>query len=298
MELINSTFQANTAQKILQIPLAESNHEDTQAWKGELSGEFSVRSAYKLLQDATLDPSNYLLHAETKKIYRKLWNLQLSSKISITIWRISWEFIPNLVNLKHRRVIADDRCLRCHAWAEDSLHIFRQCPTTIEVLQLLNLSWIMENTNQSLWENQIMHERKNTTGRELAQNIRRHMAEYEGAKVLQFPGNINRYYRSKEDIPRVTIQFDAAFDSRNYKSATGLVVWGLRGELLVSKTIIHNIIPSPFAAEAYVCLEGTKLGILMGVRSIKITGDSKTTIRKCQMTTTDKSVIGAIIKDI
>ncbi|KHG13998.1 hypothetical protein F383_16589 [Gossypium arboreum] len=38
MELINSTFQANTTQKILQIPLAESNYEDTQAWKGELSG--------------------------------------------------------------------------------------------------------------------------------------------------------------------------------------------------------------------------------------------------------------------
>ncbi|KAK5802154.1 hypothetical protein PVK06_029737 [Gossypium arboreum] len=71
-------------------------------------------------------------------------------------------------------------------------------------------------------KNQLMHERKITTGRELAQNIRRHMAEYEGAK----------------------------------------------------------------------------LGILTGVHSIKIIGDSKTTIRKCQTTATNKSVIGAIIKDI
>ncbi|MBA0755087.1 hypothetical protein Gogos_000128 [Gossypium gossypioides] len=78
---------------------------------------------------------------------------------------------------------------------------------------------------------------------------------------------MNRNYRIQEDIPRVTIYFDAAFDSRNFKSAIGLVGWDLRGELLVLNSIIHNNISSPFAAEAYACLE-------------------------------DKSVIGAIIRDI
>ncbi|XP_052481170.1 uncharacterized protein LOC128035464 [Gossypium raimondii] len=52
MDVVNSTFQEEIARKILQIPLTEFEHEDFQVWRGELSGEFSVRSAYKLLQDA------------------------------------------------------------------------------------------------------------------------------------------------------------------------------------------------------------------------------------------------------
>ncbi|KAK5784566.1 hypothetical protein PVK06_039092 [Gossypium arboreum] len=81
-------------------------------------------------------------------------------------------------------------------------------------------------------------------------------------------------------------------------STTGLVCRDLRGELLVLKTIIHNNVSSPFATEAYACLEGTKLRISLGVQSIKLMGDSKTIIKKCQTILTDKSVIGAIIRDI
>ncbi|MFQ6630891.1 hypothetical protein Gotur_009847 [Gossypium turneri] len=76
-KIITTTFQMDIAQRILQIPLAITDYEDMQVWKGEHSGEFSVRNAYKLLQDASLDPSSYLVQAETKEFYKKLWNLQL-----------------------------------------------------------------------------------------------------------------------------------------------------------------------------------------------------------------------------
>ncbi|MBA0820373.1 hypothetical protein Gohar_025734 [Gossypium harknessii] len=36
----------------------------------------------------------------------------------------------------------------------------------------------------------------------------------------------------------------------------------------------------------------------MGVNKIGVVGDSKTVIKKCQRSNTDKSVIGAIISDI
>ncbi|KAK8333616.1 hypothetical protein V6Z12_A10G213600 [Gossypium hirsutum] len=95
------------------------------------------------------------------------------------------------------------------------------------------------------------------------------MAKYEGVKVMNIPVNMNRNYKIQKDISRVTIQFDATFDSRNFKLAIGLVGWDLRGELLVLKMIIHNNISSPFAAEAYAYLEGTKLGISL-MRDSKI----------------------------
>lgn len=48
-ELIEVTFPEEVVVKILRTPLAEEPHEDLRAWNGEPSGEFTVRSAYKLL---------------------------------------------------------------------------------------------------------------------------------------------------------------------------------------------------------------------------------------------------------
>ncbi|KAH1131799.1 hypothetical protein J1N35_003177 [Gossypium stocksii] len=141
-ELINNTFQTEIAQKILQIPLTEVDYEDFQVWKGEPSLDFSVRSAYKLLQYASLDPTCYLLQVETKEFYKKLWDLQLPSKITLIIWRISWNYIPTLINLRHKRMVINDTCPRCSSGAEDNFHVFRQCPTTNELWQALDLSWL------------------------------------------------------------------------------------------------------------------------------------------------------------
>ncbi|MBA0753640.1 hypothetical protein Gogos_020753, partial [Gossypium gossypioides] len=105
-------------------------------------------------------------------------------------------------------------------------------------------------------------------------------------------------HRIQENVPRLSIKFDAALDSRTFKSATGLVGWDMRGNLLVLKMVIHRSVPSPFAAEAYACFEGMKLGIALGSQLVRIMGDSKTVIKKSKATSTDKSVISAIIKDI
>ncbi|MBA0700834.1 hypothetical protein Goari_022730 [Gossypium aridum] len=56
---------------------------------------------------------------------------------------------------------------------------------------------------------------------------------------------------TEEDIPRVRILFDAMYDNKTFRSASGLVGWDLRGNLTVLKTIIHSNVPSSFAAEAY-----------------------------------------------
>ncbi|MBA0634356.1 hypothetical protein Godav_029597 [Gossypium davidsonii] len=89
-----------------------------------------------------------------------------------------------------------------------------------------------------------------------------------------------------------------AYDNKTLRSVSGMVGWDLRGNLMVLKTVIHRNVPSPFAAEAYACLDGTKLGISLRTQSVKLMGDSRTVIRKCRETSTDKSAIVAIIRDI
>ncbi|MBA0875819.1 hypothetical protein Goshw_018808, partial [Gossypium schwendimanii] len=81
--------------------------------------------------EATLNPIN--LQTETKAFYKKLWNLQIPPKIKITIWGISWNYIPTFVNIKIKTVVADARCPRCNQEEEDNNHVFRGCPTTTEL---------------------------------------------------------------------------------------------------------------------------------------------------------------------
>ncbi|KAH1122841.1 hypothetical protein J1N35_006001 [Gossypium stocksii] len=84
-ELIDSNFSEEVVEKILGIPLAEEPHEDFRAWSGEPSGEYTVRSAYKLLQSNDNDPRAYALQTDYKEFDKKLWPLNLPSKIKLTI---------------------------------------------------------------------------------------------------------------------------------------------------------------------------------------------------------------------
>ncbi|KAA3459484.1 reverse transcriptase [Gossypium australe] len=138
-ELVERPFTADIAEKVLQIPLAKNLGADIQIWRGELSGDFLVRSAYKILQNARMDPNDLLLQTDTKKFYKKLWNLKLPSKLLITVWRASWNYLPTLVNLRSKRIATSMVCPRCGSGEEDIGHVFRFCPATKEIWHLLKL---------------------------------------------------------------------------------------------------------------------------------------------------------------
>ncbi|MBA0702516.1 hypothetical protein Goari_022540 [Gossypium aridum] len=101
------------------------------------------------------------------------------------------------------------------------------------------------------------------------------MAENEGLRAMKIQKAMIRNCRAQEELPKAAIQFDAAFDRRSSKSATGMVGWNQNGDLLVLKTVVHNKVSSSFAAEAYACLESIKLGISLRMPSIKIMGTPK-----------------------
>lgn len=67
-ELINNTFSEEDVGKILRIPLARVPHDDFLVWGHEASGEFLVRSAYKLLQ---ISDENLRAYALQQTIYKK-----------------------------------------------------------------------------------------------------------------------------------------------------------------------------------------------------------------------------------
>ncbi|MBA0814383.1 hypothetical protein Gohar_020215 [Gossypium harknessii] len=96
----------------------------------------------------------------------------------------------------------------------------------------------------------------------------------------------------------LTWVFDQAYDRLDFSSASGLIVWNEKKEILATQAVIHSNVADPFTVEAYAGLQAIKLGIRLGVNKLIVIGDSKTIIKKCQSYFTDKSVIGAIITDI
>lgn len=94
------------------------------------------------------------------------------------------------------------------------------------------------------------------------------------------------------------IQFDAAFDKRNFKSASSVVVWNRTGKLLTTRTFLNTNVPSLFAARLMRDFYAINLGASLGFPLVTLMGDSRTVLRKCQSMKKDKSVIDAIITDI
>lgn len=123
-----TTFSEDVAEKILSIPLSEVPHEDLQVWRAEASGEYTVRSAYKLLQGNEDNPSAYALQEDYKDFYRKLWLLNIPSKIKITVWKISWNFLATRANMVIKKLSNTTVCPRCGLGEENTDHLFRKCP--------------------------------------------------------------------------------------------------------------------------------------------------------------------------
>ncbi|KAA3460178.1 glycine, alanine and asparagine-rich protein-like [Gossypium australe] len=223
-------------------------------------------------------------------------------------------------------MVADSSCPQCRSVEEDYLHIFRQCPTTVQAWQNLNLLWVTSNLISDLWEwftwvftvgdnnqcrlfcctiwmiwrsrNQLVHEGKIKIGVDLATKVHLYFVEIDGLEensvTLGVNGRLGQISRQTE----ATIFFDAAFDNQTSRSVSGLVVRGEMGELLASKAVLHSDISSLFMAEAHASLKAVELRISLGFQSIVITGDSKIVIKKCNTMAVDKSVLGALIRDI
>ncbi|KAH1047985.1 hypothetical protein J1N35_038769 [Gossypium stocksii] len=257
-EIIESTFTEEVAQKILQIPLAHSPHEDFLAWRGESTGEYTVRSGYKLLLHGNLLNNNRYNPIENRECYRKLWNCDLPSKVIITTWRATFNYLPTLVNLRFKRLTNEAVCLR----------------------------------------NRWIHEAHPQSGAEIARFILQYLQELKS--IHQTHLTLSQIPESWRPLEQgfCKLNFDAAVDSKNQRSCSGIIVRNSNGDVLATKVIVHENIPSMFISEANACLQAAIMGREMRLTHVEIEGDSLTVIKKVQNTGQDKSVIGSYIHDI
>ncbi|KAA3477472.1 reverse transcriptase [Gossypium australe] len=252
--LVHNTFTAIVAEKILSIPLSRNLHEDFIIWQGESTGEFSVRSGYRLLSQN----GQTQLQDIDKNFYKRLWNLDLPAKIKITTWQSFCNYLPNYSNLYYRRLMGAVNCQRCNMEVETREHLFRDCPITKETWEKLDIAepvpdesmgyneWagnFFENNlmNQcrkfvcALWgiwsfRNKLIHENETKTGTQIEEFVSNYLRELDGVKQ---PLPDRCAYTNRWEAPERTfwrINFDAAFNRQSRESCSGLVVRNERAE--------------------------------------------------------------------
>ncbi|MBA0752547.1 hypothetical protein Gogos_001374, partial [Gossypium gossypioides] len=193
-------------------------------------------------------------------------------------------------------------------------------------MESLNFSWVFNNSNLDIWSwltwifnegtteqcrgfccglwilwtsrNKFLYEGKISTGWDISKQIKSYILELEGIRERELTLETNTKSSQRLQRENTTIFFDAAFDSQHNRSASGLVVKEQEGKIVAAKSILHENVVSPFAAEAYAGYQATMLGIQLGYLNVDILGDSKTVATKCQSENCDRSEIGAIISDI
>ena len=119
-------------------------------WKGERSGNYSVKSAYRLCVTEIADNSH--MHANGR--WNLIWKLNVPPKIKNFLWRVCRGCFPTRARLNSRGVSCPLDCVHCNHNYEDSIHILIECPKAVQVWR-----------NANLWDiiDRVIHQDYNTS---------------------------------------------------------------------------------------------------------------------------------------
>jgi len=107
---------------------------DTQVWKGDESGCFTVTSAYERLDKPERGP--YI------DAFKYLWKIKAFPNVVITTWRVLLGRVPTRECLSRRWVILNTTiCALCQSKEESCQHLFLECKYALCVWALC-FRWI------------------------------------------------------------------------------------------------------------------------------------------------------------
>jgi hypothetical protein len=115
--------------------------EDRLIWKKENHGEYPVRSAYRFCVQELLDTS----HFKVQGSWNLICKLKIPLKVKNFMWRICRNCLPTRVRLTDKVVKCPMDCTLCTVGSEDTLHLFFQCPSS------LNVWSIWKQRNNEVW---------------------------------------------------------------------------------------------------------------------------------------------------
>jgi hypothetical protein len=114
---------------------------DRWKWKPDRMGTFSVRSYYAVLMELQ---QVLVLEASILAALKKLWKIDVPSKVLVFGWRFFLDRLPTRLALHHRGIILnpnDMSCAFCSLNSEDIGHLFFSCQFSVGIWNDIS-NWI------------------------------------------------------------------------------------------------------------------------------------------------------------
>ncbi|KAK8979311.1 hypothetical protein V6N11_000461 [Hibiscus sabdariffa] len=317
-DVVNSVFDDDDASHILCIPLPCSPQPDVLVWKGDKSGEYSVKSGYRLLMgNLTLqvdgnDSSDQRTHG---CFFSHLWKISLPSKVKISIWRFFHNYLPTFSNLQERRISINSCCPLCCQGPDSVHHIIQECSFSSQIFYRLKLNLSASSTisNWKEWLTQVsmvlsVHDQKLFVIALWAIWGHRNKLIHENclnnlnsllSSILSFAKEVdlvfspNKVQSTTEEsfwspphVGVVKANFDAAFNKEANCSFSGVIIRNHDGNMMAACSVFTSFIADPCIAEAKTCEQAVKLVKQFNFRKVIFEGDALTVIKKTMFTIT------------
>jgi ribonuclease HI len=329
VELVRQIFYPVDAEAIIKIPLRNSV-EDFLAWEPEKHGQYSVKTAYRLLftgrqQQATETQAG----SSGDDSWRLLWKVEVPPKVRVFWWRVLHEFLPAKQILHKGHIERIPRCDTCGAPEETIRHVLLECTVA-------KLFWNITrdvtgvkipNLHEDTWAHDLLHGRvcskKNAAvilcGMWLIwmQRNKRHHGEDHlpinkavewvrdtATDLWQIMHSTEKKHGKKPahwklPIPGwIKCNVDGAFYTQDSTGAVGVVLRDDTGQFLQCKAEWRAHVPDAMTMEALVLKEGLTLARQMGSRKVCVETDCSEVVNLWKQFNTQRSAISAILGDI
>ena len=114
--MLQQHFLSFEADQIKTVSLCWTVQKDCLRWPACNSGEYSVKTGYKLLceeeNSSVASSSDRLKH---DLFWKCIWKLCIPNKIKLLLWQVCSNALPTKENLKKRKILDDAKCSACHS---------------------------------------------------------------------------------------------------------------------------------------------------------------------------------------
>ncbi|CAN1762611.1 Putative ribonuclease H protein At1g65750 [Linum perenne] len=117
---LTSCLPAEAVDMVVGMTLpCDDRGEDQWVWGGENHGQFSIKSAYKLIHDCA-DPSS-------TDPWMTIWNWKGPNRVRFFLWLAVQDKLLTNGSRVRRHMTTDGSCPICHAAEETTIHVLRDC---------------------------------------------------------------------------------------------------------------------------------------------------------------------------
>lgn len=305
--LLREIFIPIDADAILSIPLRLQD-EDRWAWKLEKHGEYSVKSAYRSLDESNQRIDVLIPGGSGDPTWSKIWSLCVPPKVKVFWWRVLHEFLPAKAVLHRRHIEPTAFCEVCGADNETIRHtLLEECTTALHFWREIKLltGAKIPRLHPHTWASDILlHEVASDKDRNLfiigmyalwsQRNKRRHGEDQPPVQVtVQWAVDqahdlwiLSQSKKPARPLPKQThwqkpregwmkCNSDGAFYAGPNQGATGAVIRDSEGAFVVggARWYPHGIDALMF--EALACRDGALLARQQGIQKLQLETDSQ-----------------------